>query len=357
MIKERLVYAPFNPDRDLDIHHLFNDYSFKDYQIKFMGASKERMVEYFKKSLYQTGVQTVCMRYKDQLIGLISIKSLPWLSNHFGFRMYAVVHLLAKGEDPLIQARLLRYVMEESRNVDFLDCRIATNDVYSAHALEICGFRYVGAEIFLGQILKTENQSKPKTGFKISSCLRDRDQDQVLDIAKDIHIHNRFNYDPFIDSEDAKSIYKRLVANCFEDDRFSFLVAQSKGKIEGFIISKLNRPLSDELGFLCASLDFIGTRQEIRNRGLGQALNQWAQYHLAQNGVVFVGVRTMASNYPALTVCNKTGFRLTSSTLHFHKWISRPMVSPTVLTQVMPSFESISHKTMLSEGVYSFNPC
>lgn len=347
------MYAPFNPDRDIEIRRLFNDYSFKDYQIKFMGASKERMLEYLIKSLYQTDVQTICMRGNDQLIGLISLKPLPWLSNHFGFRMYAVVHLLANGEDPLIQARLLRYVMEESPNVDFLDCRIAANDVFSAHALEICGFRYVGAEIYLGQIVKTEDQSEPETDFEISPFLRHRDQDQVLEIANDIHIHNRFHYDPFIDPSDAKSIYKRLVANSFEDDRFSILVAQLKGKIEGFIISKLNRPLSEELGFLCASLDFIGVRQKNRNRGLGQALNQWAQYHLAQKGVVFVGVRTMASNYPALTVCNKTGFRLTSSSLHFHKWISRPMVSPSVLTQVLPSFESISNKTMLSEGAYS----
>ncbi len=349
------MYGPFNPERDIEIHHLFNSYSFKDYQINFMGASKERMVNYLKKSLDQPDIQTLCMREKDRLIGLISIKSLPWLSEHFGFRMYAVVHLLAEGEDPLIQARLLRYVMEESRNVDFLDCRIAANDVFSAHALEICGFRYVGAEIYLGQILKIQDQPGLETDFKIRPFLRRRDQDQVLEIAKDIHIHNRFNYDPFIDPEDAKSIYKRLVANCFEDDRFSILVAQSKGKIEGFIISKFNQPLSEELGFLCASLDFIGVRQKNRNRGLGQALNQWAQYHLAQKGVVFVGVRTMASNYPALTVCNKTGFRLTSSSLHFHKWISRPMVSSSVSTQVLPSFESISNKTMLSEEAFSSN--
>jgi ribosomal protein S18 acetylase RimI-like enzyme len=314
-----------------------------------MGASKERMVEYLKKNLHQPDIQTVCLSEKDRLLGFISIKFLPWLSNHFGFRMFAVVHLLARGEDPLVQARLLRYVMEESRDVDFLDCRIAANDVYSAHALEICGFRYVGAEIFLGQNLKTVNPPDRIPAYEIRPFQKTTDYHPLLEIAGNIHIHNRFSYDPFIKENQAKSIYKHLVANCFEDENFNVLVAQSNGKMEGFIISKLNNPLSRDLGFRCASLDFIGVRQEIRNRGLGKALNLWALHHLAEGQVSFVGVRTMASNYSALTVCHKTGFQLTSASLHFHKWVSRPMMSSSVAPNVLPSFESISNKTLFSE--------
>jgi ribosomal protein S18 acetylase RimI-like enzyme len=353
MTKGHLTYGLLDLDRDLEIQGLFDEYSFKDYQIQFMGAPKRQMVEYFKKSLFHADVLNFCLRDKNQLIGLISIKALPWLSKHFGFRMYGVVHLLTKGEDPLVQARLLRYVMEESRDVDFLDCRIAANDVHSAHALEICGFRYVGAEIYLGRILQTEKVLAPSILFEISPFLGDRDKDQILDIAGKIHIHNRFSYDPFIKEEAAKSVYQRLVANCFEDDQFNILVARSPEKIEGFIISKFNRTLSDHLGFRCASLDFIGVRREIRNKGLGQALNQWALADLARNGVVFVGVRTMASNYRALTVCHRTGFQMTSSSLHFHKWVSRPRVSPSITLNVLPSFESISSKTLFNRMDYA----
>jgi ribosomal protein S18 acetylase RimI-like enzyme len=344
MSMKHLTYAPFDANKDSDIHHLFYDYKFKDYQHKFMGVSKERMVQYLMKTLNEPDVQTICMREGEQLLGLISIRSLPWMSEHFGFRMYAVTHLLARGENPLVHARLLRYVMEELPQVDFLDCRVAVDDVCSAHALEICGFRYVGAEIYLGQILKGADLPDPQPHVEIRPFVRDRDQDRVLAIAGGTHTHNRFVYDPFINEHTAKSLYQRLVVNCFKHKQFKVLVAESGGAVEGFIITKLNLPFSQEVGFQCGSLDFIGVRQETRNRGLGKALNQWALYHLAQMGIVFVAVRTMASNYAALTLVSRTGFQMTSTSLHFHKWVARPTVS----INVLPSFESINIKNMFS---------
>ena len=342
MSMRHLTYAPFNADKDGDIHHLFYDYKFKDYQHKFMGVPKEQMVQYLKKTLSEPGAQSICMREGNQLVGLISLKSLPWMSNHFGFRMYAVTHLLAKGENPLAHARLLRYVMEELPNVDFLDCRVAVDDVCSTHALEICGFRYVGAEIYLGQFLKAGDPPEPQPHCEIRPPVQPQDQDRVLAIAGETHTHNRFTYDPFINEHAAKSLYQRLVANCFKDNQFDVLVAQSGDAVEGFIISKLNLAFSQEVGFQCGSLDFIGVDPETRNRGLGKALNQWALYHLAQKGVVYAAVRTMASNYAALTLVYRTGFQMTSTSLHFHKWVARPKVS----FNVLPSFESISTKTL-----------
>lgn len=345
-----LAYAPFDLDRDDDIRHLFNDYRFKDHQLSFMGVSKERMVAYLKKTLKDPETNSICMNEGDQCIGLISIKFLPWMSRHFGFRMFTVSHLLTQGNNPLIQARLLRYVMEESSDVDFLDCRVAIDDVHSAHALEICGFRYVGTEIYLGQKLTAQRPPESSADFEIRPFLHNQDAEQVLDIAGEIHVHNRFMYDPFVDEKAARSMYKRLVSSCFDHYLFNILVAEYHGRVEGFIISKLNPSYSQAVGTICGSLDFIGVRPESRTRGLGKRLNRWALHTLAGEGVSFVAVRTMGSNYPALMTCQYTGFRVTSSSLHFHKWITRPKVS----THVMPSFESLSAKMAFPEPVFSF---
>ncbi len=67
-------------------------------------------------------------------------------------------------------------------------------------------------------------------------------------------------------------------------------------------------------------------RPEARNRGIGIALNRWALYPLAEGEAAFVAVRTSASNYAALATCFHTGFKVTSTSLHFHKWIRRPAV-------------------------------
>jgi ribosomal protein S18 acetylase RimI-like enzyme len=205
----------------------------------------------------------------------------------------------------------------------------------------------VGTEIYLGQFIKPGNPPERLPGFEIRPSDCPQDQDQVLAIAGEIHNHNRFAYDPFIDEHAAKSLYQRLVANCFKHSQFDVLVAQCGDSVEGFIVSKLTPAFSREAGFQCGSLDFIGVRPGARNRGLGKALNQWAVHHLDQKGVVYAAVRTMASNYAALSLVYRTGFQVTSTSLHFHKWVVRPRVSVTVL----PSFESISTKTLFSEGL------
>jgi ribosomal protein S18 acetylase RimI-like enzyme len=290
-----------------------------------MGISKERMVKYLEKGLSKRTFQTICLRERGQLVGLITLQSLPWMSDHFGLRMFAVPHLLAKSCGPLVHARLLRYVIEELQEVDFLDCRVAVDDVYSAHALEICDFRYVGTEMYLGQVLKPSSPPETQSDYEIRPCTP-RERDQILQIVSETHVHNRFVSDPIIQGDAARLLYKRLVRNCFEEKQFNVLVAHSQGEVRGFIISKTNPAFNQEMGQRCGSLDFIGVRPEARNRGIGMALNRWALYHLAEGKAAFVAVRTSASNYAALATCFHTGFRVTSTSLHFHKWIRRPAI-------------------------------
>ncbi len=337
MSMNRLMFAPYDPHRDGTVRQFFVDYTHKDHQLKVMGVSKERMVDYLEKSLSKQNLQTICLREQGELVGLIALQSLPWMSKHFGLRMFSVPHLLAKFNGPLVHARLLRYVIEELQDVDFLDCRVAVDDIFSAHALEICDFRYVGTEIYLGQLIESPPPPEPHSEFEIEPCtLTLHEKEQVLDIAGETHIHNRFVYDPIIHEDAAKSLYRRLVANCFENDQFHVLVARTHGEIHGFIISKINRAFSQEIGQSCGSLDFIGVRPESRNKRLGIRLNQGALYHLAQKNVVFVAVRTLGSNYPALANCLRTGFRVTSTSLHFHKWIRRPAMNSNALQKDPP---------------------
>ncbi|MEJ2715617.1 MAG: GNAT family N-acetyltransferase [Deltaproteobacteria bacterium] len=323
MSMSRLVFAPYDPKRDGEVRKLFTEYSHKDHQLRAVGVTKKRMVDYLEKTLAKPNMQSICLRDEGELVGLIALQSLPWMSEHFGLRMYAVPHLLAGSGGPLVRARLLRYVIEELPDVDFLDCRVAVDDVYSAHALEICGFRYVGAEIYLGQMLEGQGPPAPHPDFSIDVCTGG-DPEQVVEIATDTHVHNRFVYDPIIREDAAKSLYRRLVTNCFDQDQFDVLVGRSDGIVQGFIISKISPSFSEVVGKTCGSLDFIGVRPSTRNRGLGAALNRWALHSMARKGAVFAAVRTLASNYAALANCYGTGFKVTSTSLHFHRWIHRP---------------------------------
>ncbi len=323
MSLDRLSVGPYDAAQADEVDHLFFDYGYKDYQLKFLGVAKERMVQYLKGTLDRADVQSLCLRNGRQLVGFMALERLPWMSDHFGVRMYAVSHLLATSGDPIIRERLVRYAIEELQDVDFLDCRVAVEDVASIQALESCGFRYVGTEVYLGTKLDDSRAPTPPPGFEIGPCQL-REQKEVVKLAVETHHHNRFSYDPLLGESASKSLYGRIVANRFADGDSSVLVARSGGSVQGFIVSKLNNAFSKVVGKQCGSLDLIGVRPRGRERGLGTALNLWALHDMAGKGAVYAAVRTLAGNYPALAACYRTGFRVTSTSVHFHRWIRRP---------------------------------
>jgi len=134
MSLSRLVFAPYDPRRDDEVEMLFREYSHKDFQLQAMGISKDSMAEFLKTTLLEAESQNIILRDDGRLVGLISLQFLPWMSDHFGLRMYAVRHLLARSDSPLVHTRLLRVVIEELPDVDFLDCRVAVDDVGSGYS-------------------------------------------------------------------------------------------------------------------------------------------------------------------------------------------------------------------------------
>jgi ribosomal protein S18 acetylase RimI-like enzyme len=299
------------------------EYPHKNYQLRTMGVSKDRMAAYLETTLREPGVQTICLRDNGSLAGLVALQFLPWMSEHFGMKMYAIRHLLARSDSPLVHTRLLRFVIEELADVDFLDCRVAVDDIYSAHALEVCGFRYVGAEIFLGQKLQSLHQDDVTNAVEVGPC-EAPDREEVLNIVEETHVHNRFVYDPLITERAARSLFRRLIQKCFDQSQFQVLVARAHDRVQGFLASKMNKGFHDAVGLRTGSLDFIGVRPDVRKKGIGAALNRVALQAMAQERVTYVGVRTLANNYPALRNCLTTGFSVTSSSLHFHRWVRRP---------------------------------
>jgi ribosomal protein S18 acetylase RimI-like enzyme len=323
MALARLVFTPYDTSTEEGARKLFMEYPHKNYQLQNMGISKENMAAYLENTLREPGMQTICLRDNGSLVGLVALQFLPWMSEHFGMRMYAVRHLLARSDNPLVSTRLLRFVIEELVDVDFLDCRVAVDDIHSAHALEVCGFRYVGTEIFLGQNLKSTPEAGVPDVVEVCPC-QGHDQEEVLNIVEETHVHNRFVYDPLITERAARSLFRRLVQKCFDQPQFQVLVAKMLDRVHGFLVSKRNNGFHKAVGVKTGSLDFIGVRPDMRKSGIGAALNRVALQEMVRDRVTYVGVRTLANNYPALRNCLTTGFSVTSSSLHFHRWVRRP---------------------------------
>jgi GNAT superfamily N-acetyltransferase len=323
MSMTRLVFSTYDKDSDKDAKDLFLKYPHKDYQLKFMGLTKNKMLEYLQKTLTMKNTGAICLRDAGELIGLVGLEAMPWMSEHFNMRMFAINHLLAKNGDPLALSRLLRYVVEELAHVDFLDCRVAVDDVRAANALESSGFRYVGVEIYLCGHIKDIAEPHIPRGVEIGPPKADEMED-LTRMCGEIHYHNRFIYDPVITDASARSLYGRLFKRCFDHEDFRVLVARTNSGPVGYMVTKVNPYFSSVMGVDCGSLAFAGVKPGNRRNGLGAALGKRALCDLSQQGVKVVATRLLASNYQALQTAMKLGFKVTSSSLHFHRWVQRP---------------------------------
>jgi ribosomal protein S18 acetylase RimI-like enzyme len=303
-----------------ELDQLFMDYPFKDFQLKQLGIPKKNMLAYLKIGLKDDDVQSACLIEDGRLVGLISVRYLPWLSEHFEARMFSLQHLLTSGKEPGYYQNMIRYLVDQIAGIDFLDCRVAAGDINAIQALENSGFRFVGNEVYLIRALV---ENPVDESYRHPDCIRcPRElQPQVFELATRIHFHNRYMYDPEVAPKEAKAIYHRYLSGMAFNSDYHCLVKLHRDRLQGFIFYKINQRLSEMVDGRHASLDFIGVDHGIQNEGLGNVLNRAALWHLAQIGATHVVVRTLGSNYPAIRICHKVGFKITSSDLHFHHWL------------------------------------
>jgi ribosomal protein S18 acetylase RimI-like enzyme len=295
-------------------------YPFKDFQLRQLDIPKEKMLKYLQASLGGKQVNSAYLTEEGRLVGLISARHLPWLSGHFKANMFTLQHLLTLGKEPGYFQNMIRYLLDQVEDIDFLDCRVAAGDINAIQALENSGFRFVGNEIFLVRSLLKDPVDESYRHPECVPCPDDM-QDQVFELAAKTHFHNRYMYDPEVAPDEAAAIYQRYLSGLAFNSDYHCLIKLEDGEVQGFIFYKYNKNLSHMVGRGYASLDFIGVNNAARNRGLGDALNRAALWHLSKMGVTHVVVRTLGSNYPALRIVHKVGFRITSSDLHFHHWL------------------------------------
>lgn len=322
LLKELSIQALDKEDLDAspELDALFIGYPFKAFQLKQLNIPRKKMLAYLKSGLKDDQVQSAYLTEDGRLVGLISVRYLPWLSGHFKANMFSLQHLLTSGKEPGYFQNMIRYLLDQMEDIDFLDCRVAAGDISAIQALENSGFRFVGNEVFLVRSLLKDPVEESYQHPECIPCPEDM-HSQVFDLAARTHFHNRYMYDPEVEPEEAEAIYQRYLSGLAFTYDYHCLIKVHQGRVEGFIFYKFNQRLSEMVGGRYASLDFIGVDHAAQNKGLGDALNQAALWDLAQHGATHVVVRTLGSNYPALRICHKVGFKITSSDLHFHHWL------------------------------------
>mgnify|MGYP000187957119 CR=1 FL=1 len=307
-------------DSDLNrIEELFAQHKFKDYQLHQLDIPKSTMVAWLTRNLSKQEIYTWYLRESGKLQGIISAKPQSWISEMLEVNAVSLLHLLAENQDFLRLNELLRIFLDQYHDFDFMDCRVASGDINAIHTLEESGFHFMGNEAYL--VLNMKHYSAPQLE-NLSMCRRCPEHlwPQVLELSRQVHIHNRYMNDPHINREMVRKVYSGYISEFGGIEPYRTIIYEEDNLVTGFVLYKWNHGLSRFVGHNYASLDFIGVDPNARCRGIGHLLNTAALNDLAANGADHVVVRTLGNNFPAIRILSKSGFEISSLDCHFHYW-------------------------------------
>ena len=314
-----LQLNPVSRSSGAEVKRLFDQYKYKDYQLKKLSISKSTMVDWLVNNLQQKHLQTFYLKNSGRVSGLLSARHQPWISKMLNLRSMCLVHFLASGQDPLLLKQLLEKFFSETQGFDFLSCRLPSGDVNAVNVLEDYGFHFVGNEVFMALDMKNYQEYENEDLHGFQRCPAHL-WPQVIELIEKVHIHNRYMNDGRISNNKVRQIYKSYIDEFGAKRPYRQIIYKEDDHVLGFIVYKFNRDLSRFVGRNYASLDFIGVDTEVRSKGIGYLLNMAALRDLAAEGADHVVVRTLGSNLPALRILSKAGFEVSSTDCQFHYW-------------------------------------
>jgi dTDP-4-amino-4,6-dideoxy-D-galactose acyltransferase len=140
--------------------------------------------------------------------------------------------------------------------------------------------------------------------------------DAAREIAGRCMVFSRFHVDPAFGVAIGDTVNRAWMQSYCDGARGEeTLVALADGRVVGF--NAILRSSVD--GSPCRVVDLIGVDDQLRGRGVGQALMRQFIADTLGMGVHCMRVTTQASNIPAVNLYERNGFRLAESTLVMHR--------------------------------------
>jgi L-amino acid N-acyltransferase YncA len=316
---QKIILDKFKDEDAKELKQLFIDYPYKNFQLKNIGIDKNRMVDYLIDTISGKDIFNYSAYQLDKLKAFISLRKLNMLSKFFDYSIYSIRHFLKSNDNEKDPQLLLNYALSSMLDADVITSKVASDDISIIHSLETNSFNFVGNQIDLILNLNEYNIDKSIDENNISLVKEDELSD-VLRIIEMVHTKNPYAYDPNFDNDLVKKLYQKITVDAAKEKSYKIFVYKINSKIIGFITMKYNYNFSAYSKKKCASLDFIGVDKNEAFKGLGVQLNIYVLNMLKSEGYDICAVKTLSDNYSALRICNKLGFKITGSSLLFHKW-------------------------------------
>ena len=261
----------------------------------------------------------------SEISALGRLLPLEWDSTIFNFKVAKITDLY--GTRFSEKLALIKEIIVFAKNDGYklVTCRVDAGDIFSIHALEEVGFKWVdGMNIFLcdSDEKQFESSSGSQTDENIG-VLKNKDFDSlkkikelVLTFSKKGRLHN----DPRISSNQVKDFYLSLFESLVKENRPLMLVSRKNEKIVGFALGTedtvLQKYLTSSLGYLW----MISVDETFTGRGVGQRLFQ-AFIKKFSNKMQLIEIGTQMNNYKALNLYARSGMKMISALVTMHLWL------------------------------------
>lgn len=262
------------------------------------------------------GITRLWHRPDDLPAGLLRVVDLPWDTRLYGRRMGRITHICGDLDGEEIR-RLL-----DTTSYDHLAARVDASDLGTQRALSRAGF-------FLADSLLTylyDPSRGPLPGNAAASCNRDyhyrpyeaSDRDSVLRITEHCYARfpGRYHTDPCLSDKGAER-YVLWAEKCMDEYADQICIAESKGRVVGYIAFRYDRRLYRLLGIGCYGGAALGASR-------GGDYQSLLRYTLECPKIIpmhFAECQTQIDNYHVHRIYHDLGLRYVRAehTYHLHR--------------------------------------
>lgn len=308
------------------IKALFANFPYRQYHQTAQGLDRrllsEFLLENFVRHVDAGRVQSTLAIRGNEIVGLASVIPDPWHSNIYNMPMGKISHFVSYHDPKEVSPALLEFILGEARKqgIHHLASRFDANEWDNIHLFEQEGFYLVDCSIKMSARLPC-GQHAETTAIEIVPY-EPRYKDRLMRIASTSHQYNHYYCDPVLPTEATNRLFAAWVEKCCDELGKHIFVACQDGKVVGFAIFLANEQLHQKVGIRVAILDFVVVAQEQQGKGFGTAILANTLRQLAAK-YDYVELRTSHTNYPALNLYGKFGFRIVATDILLHWYDNR----------------------------------
>lgn len=300
-------------------------YKYKPYQQYFSKSNVKELNIYFfekiKNILSNKRNENLFAINNDKTTGILSWAEALWDSQQLGIKMARINRIICQNSS--VTRKLLDSVVKKCRlkNIKYLFYRLNADDLSTLSILKEAGFQVQDVIVKLCFDVRSLRGVSGKNNFILIRSAKSKDLPLLRKIARTSFIYDRFHSDSKLSKKRSDELHAAWISNSFRGLADIVLVAELNKKVVGFITCKVDKLSKRKLPLSFGVIDLVAVGKNVQGRGIGQVLVSGA-LDWFRDKVDIVEVGTQVTNYTALHLYQKVGFKIILASFSLRKWFS-----------------------------------